>query len=732
MMAMALAPALVGVSASADTGGSGGGDGGSGGGSSSGREKVYLDVYDHVSVEVDPITGQRPAGQGWGQDSIDFFVNRADTRLSTAPRQTGTGNNGHGSGRWEGFSNSHKFGNGMTLVQMINHQCTQAINEAVGRNPQATSARVVSLQFSFSVEGGNMGNIFNPDWYYIITPSFVHYPHWRDTLDEVGSTYTSKKIGTWTDEKGDLVADSDGDGNYTNGEYINAAELDPSEQPTAAIRAELDRSVEMAWDAAQPNTHNSSARMVSCVAMNDREPEGLIPNPVIDVSKNAEDIDGAFERETLAAPGSQNVSVTFSNTGDENLKDLTFADNTTSGNAVKWTSVTLPNGSTVAVGGAGTPADVQAALSGVVLNAGDPDTQTPGGSVTVNGTVQVDAGVLHSDEVTVTGKGVISGQIVTDKDGTEYFAPEPEICVGSIGDFVWEDTNKDGIQDAGEPGVGNVTVELRDEEGAVVATTTTAADGSYHFNEVACGTYSVRFTAPSGYQGFTDPYQGDHDGLDSDADKDTGVTGSVTIDSEHPNNNTLDAGLVKEEIVEPVCIGSIGDFVWEDSNKNGVQDAGEPGVGNVTVKLLDAEGAVVATTTTAADGSYHFNEVACGTYSVQFVAPEGYQGFTDPNQGVDDSADSDANKETGKTAPVTIDSEHPNNNTLDAGLVKTQQVEPPVVTPEIPSQVLPPSRIPNKLPSTGSEVSPIVGLLGVLLVAAGGGLLILRRRNQLN
>ncbi|MEI2671822.1 MAG: SdrD B-like domain-containing protein [Marmoricola sp.] len=564
----------------------------------------------------------------------------------------------------------------MTLVQMINHQCTQAINEAVSRNSQATSARVVSLQFSFAVDGGNMGGaggIFGaPDWYYIIRPSYVHRPHWRDTVDEVGSTYNSKKIGSWSNQNGQLEADADGDGNYTNGEYINAEDLDPSAQPTAAILAELDRAINMAWDIAQPNTHDSSARMVSCVAMNDREPEGLVPNPVIDVSKNAEDVEGVVERANLAAAGSQTVTTVFTNTGDEDLNSLTFADNTTSGNQVTWTSITLPNGSTVAVGGTGTPADVQTALSGVVLAAGDPDTDTPGGSVTVTGTVQVDAGVLHADRVTVTGTGVVSGQVVTDNDATEYFAPVP-VCTGSIGDRVWEDTNKNGIQDAGEPGVGSVTVKLLDASDAVVATTTTDSNGNYLFSNVACGTYSVQFTAPSGYEGFTDPDQGSDDAVDSDANKTTGKTGQVTIDADNPNNLTLDAGLV---LPEPVCTGSIGDLVWEDTNKNGIQDAGEPGVGSVTVKLLDASDAVVATTTTDSNGNYLFSNVACGTYSVQFTAPSGYEGFTDPDQGSDDTVDSDANKTTGKTGQVTIDANNPNNLTLDAGLVKEEVVEP--------------------------------------------------------
>ncbi len=47
--------------------------------------------------------------------------------------------------------------------------------------------------------------------------------------------------------------------------------------------------------------------------------------------------------------------------------------------------------------------------------------------------------------------------------------------------------------------------------------------------------------------------------------------------------------------------GSVGDFVWNDLNKDGVQDAGEPGIAGVTVRLVNATtNTVVATTTTDA------------------------------------------------------------------------------------------------------------------------------------
>ncbi|MBK9462535.1 MAG: carboxypeptidase regulatory-like domain-containing protein [Sphingobacteriales bacterium] len=62
------------------------------------------------------------------------------------------------------------------------------------------------------------------------------------------------------------------------------------------------------------------------------------------------------------------------------------------------------------------------------------------------------------------------------------------------------DTNGDGIQDAGEPGVSGVTVTLYDANGDVLATTTTDASGAYSFTNLPPDTYQVGFTLPAGYE----------------------------------------------------------------------------------------------------------------------------------------------------------------------------------------------------------------------------------------
>lgn len=123
---------------------------------------------------------------------------------------------------------------------------------------------------------------------------------------------------------------------------------------------------------------------------------------------------------------------------------------------------------------------------------------------------------------------------------------------------------------------------------------------------------------------------------------------------------------------------SIGDFVWEDLNANGVQDAGEPGVAGFPVSLVgeDLDGNPVShTTTTDADGKYSFPDLASGTYTVTFDpnALATNTTFTAQDTGADDALDSDGDVITGQTVEFALapDSADPN---WDQGLIIDRNV----------------------------------------------------------
>jgi hypothetical protein len=124
-----------------------------------------------------------------------------------------------------------------------------------------------------------------------------------------------------------------------------------------------------------------------------------------------------------------------------------------------------------------------------------------------------------------------------------------------------------------------------------------------------------------------------------------------------------------------VVASSIGDYVWNDLNSNGIQDTGEPGVANVPVALTgtDVDGnAVSATTTTDTNGNYLFADLASGTYVVTFdpawVAAHNFE-FTLEAQGTDRQTDSNANVTTGATGDIALGVDE-NRVDIDAGLVQ--------------------------------------------------------------
>ncbi len=129
---------------------------------------------------------------------------------------------------------------------------------------------------------------------------------------------------------------------------------------------------------------------------------------------------------------------------------------------------------------------------------------------------------------------------------------------GSIGDFVWEDNDMDGIQDNSETGLAGVKIDLAgvDNYGQDVSkTATTNADGKYLFT-VQPGKYQLTFTQPNGYA--NSPQKAGNDGsIDSDVNPFIGTTDSISIGNGEENFST-DAGFFEAAPCENVTnAGSI-------------------------------------------------------------------------------------------------------------------------------------------------------------------------------
>ncbi|MGL5859995.1 MAG: SdrD B-like domain-containing protein, partial [Phycicoccus sp.] len=169
---------------------------------------------------------------------------------------------------------------------------------------------------------------------------------------------------------------------------------------------------------------------------------------------------------------------------------------------------------------------------------------------------------------------------------------------GAIGDTVWLDRDGDGAQDAGEPGLEGITVELTltgPNGETTTLTRVTGPDGAYLFDNLPAGEYTVRVTnIPAELSNTGDP--------DGGGDS----TSSVTL-----GNGQRD--LAQDFGYRATSL--LGDRVWWDLDGDGVQDAGEPGIPGVEVTATGPNG-VTLTTTTGADGRYGFSDIQPGEWTV--------------------------------------------------------------------------------------------------------------------
>jgi uncharacterized repeat protein (TIGR01451 family) len=178
---------------------------------------------------------------------------------------------------------------------------------------------------------------------------------------------------------------------------------------------------------------------------------------------------------------------------------------------------------------------------------------------------------------------------------------------------VWLDTNNNSVIDGAEVGIAGVTIELSGTDTAgrpVARTTTTAADGSYSFDQLAPGTYTLREPVqPAGtVNGATVP--GSSGGTATSPATAPSTLSAITLG--------VGATATGNNFGE-VPAGEIGGRVYADNNNSGMPDADETGLAGVTLQLTGTDelgNPVSLTTSTAADGSYSFSNLRPGTYTV--------------------------------------------------------------------------------------------------------------------
>ncbi|MGH8052903.1 MAG: SdrD B-like domain-containing protein [Stenotrophomonas sp.] len=225
------------------------------------------------------------------------------------------------------------------------------------------------------------------------------------------------------------------------------------------------------------------------------------------------------------------------------------------------------------------------------------------------------------------------------QEGLDFnFGEEP--TGSSLAGRVWLDANNNGLIDSGETGIAGVTISLSGTAQGGVAVSlgqTTDANGAYRFLGLSPGTYTV-----------TEPEQ--------PADTRNGITvagstgGTVTAVSVTPSVISgivlaIDEASIDNNFGE-IGSSSIAGRVYYDNNKNGIIDADESGIANVTLQLTGDDDLPPGTATRAiipprtvvtdANGAYLFDNLRPGTYTV-----------TEPTQ--------PPNTTNGITTPGTVD-----------------------------------------------------------------------------
>ncbi|MGK3709113.1 SdrD B-like domain-containing protein [Arthrobacter sp. IK3] len=245
-----------------------------------------------------------------------------------------------------------------------------------------------------------------------------------------------------------------------------------------------------------------------------------------------------------------------------------------------------------------------------------------------------------------------------------------DLGVGHLFDFggtVWNDKNRDGVMQSGEDRLPNFKVTLKNAKGETVLdengdemTTVSGDKGQYTFPVLARpGQFYVEVVHPDGTYDKKLPVTpithaenpftrvDDNDVSVRAAGNDLVIRTNVfsfdlknLYETKFADRQAVNAGLYDYKNT-----GVIGNLVWDDKNRNGIQEAGEPGIEGQELKLeqyelVDGEWVIndgfVMTTTSQTDGLYYFTDVPAfkgtsenGTsYGYQVVIERPIEGFT--------------------------------------------------------------------------------------------------------
>jgi protocatechuate 3,4-dioxygenase beta subunit len=216
-------------------------------------------------------------------------------------------------------------------------------------------------------------------------------------------------------------------------------------------------------------------------------------------------------------------------------------------------------------------------------------------------------GFVHNDENVGNAGGVIAGDASiirisvgdgANATGYDFCDVQPASIAGNVGDCL-----------ANQP-LSGVTVQLLDSSGNIIETTTTDSQGNYKFSNLTPGqVYGVSEILPPGYM-----HNDEHIGTAS------GVIVNHTIVQVSLGDGVPATGYNFCDVLPASLSGRVISTVTQECDA----DPNPQPVSGVTIQLLDANGKVLETTTTDAQGDYQFTNLTPGVkYGLHEVQPVG-------------------------------------------------------------------------------------------------------------
>lgn len=214
------------------------------------------------------------------------------------------------------------------------------------------------------------------------------------------------------------------------------------------------------------------------------------------------------------------------------------------------------------------------------------------------------AGAAPSKPVTVT-----SGQQTDVRFGNHYTAPpeptptptptaRPAPALGTLLVAKYNDQNRNGVRDAGEPGLAGWTFNVG--SGSTIVRTITTGSAGTASTTLGEGSYTVTEVTQPGWTN-TDP---------------AGATPSKTVSIDSGAQTAVAFGNAVVVIIPQTTQTRVVIVKYADANANGARDAGEAGLASFTFSVRDASGAVVGTAVTGADGLATISNLPLGAYTI--------------------------------------------------------------------------------------------------------------------